>query len=191
LNNFRIIEAGGDFGGTWCWNRYPGAQCDIEAYCYLPYSRNSAACRRALRAPEISVLATHCEHVQSLRTACFQTKVTNLRWDEDITRWIVSTDRNDAMSALRGDGDGSAEPAEAAVGARQRRVRRPRSTPVVGTTTTPAAITAAVSADAHRDRHRRNSHSNVPHVSARETLYVFQRTPSSVDLRGNKPTDRE
>ena len=36
LDDFRIIEAGGDFGGTWYWNRYPGAQCDIESYCYLP-----------------------------------------------------------------------------------------------------------------------------------------------------------
>ncbi len=36
ISNFRIIEAGGDFGGTWYWNRYPGAQCDIESYCYLP-----------------------------------------------------------------------------------------------------------------------------------------------------------
>ena len=34
--DFRIIEAGGDFGGTWYWNRYPGAQCDTEPYCYLP-----------------------------------------------------------------------------------------------------------------------------------------------------------
>ena len=38
--DFRIIEKGGDFGGTWYWNRYPGAQCDIESYCYLPRSRN-------------------------------------------------------------------------------------------------------------------------------------------------------
>ncbi len=36
VDNFRIIESGGDFGGTWYWNRYPGAQCDIESYCYLP-----------------------------------------------------------------------------------------------------------------------------------------------------------
>ena len=36
ITNFRIIESGGDFGGTWYWNRYPGAQCDIESYCYLP-----------------------------------------------------------------------------------------------------------------------------------------------------------
>ncbi len=36
VTSFRIIEAGADFGGTWYWNRYPGAQCDTEAYCYLP-----------------------------------------------------------------------------------------------------------------------------------------------------------
>ena len=36
VDDFRIVETGGDFGGTWYWNRYPGAQCDIESYCYLP-----------------------------------------------------------------------------------------------------------------------------------------------------------
>ncbi len=36
IESFRIIEAGGDFGGTWYWNRYPGAQCDTESYIYLP-----------------------------------------------------------------------------------------------------------------------------------------------------------
>ena len=36
ITDFCIVEAGGDFGGTWYWNRYPGAQCDIESYCYLP-----------------------------------------------------------------------------------------------------------------------------------------------------------
>ena len=36
VTDIRLIEAGGDFGGTWYWNRYPGAQCDIESYCYLP-----------------------------------------------------------------------------------------------------------------------------------------------------------
>ena len=36
VKDIRIIEKGGDFGGTWYWNRYPGAQCDVEAYCYLP-----------------------------------------------------------------------------------------------------------------------------------------------------------
>jgi len=36
VSNIRIIEAAGDFGGTWYWNRYPGVQCDIESYCYIP-----------------------------------------------------------------------------------------------------------------------------------------------------------
>jgi len=36
LTDLRIVESGADFGGTWYWNRYPGAQCDIESYCYLP-----------------------------------------------------------------------------------------------------------------------------------------------------------
>src|SRR5579872_6858878 len=36
VDKIRIIEKGGDFGGTWYWNRYPGAQCDIESYIYLP-----------------------------------------------------------------------------------------------------------------------------------------------------------
>src|ERR1700741_3066104 len=36
IDDFRIIEKAGDFGGTWYWNRYPGAQCDIESYIYLP-----------------------------------------------------------------------------------------------------------------------------------------------------------
>jgi len=36
VKSLRIIEKGGDFGGTWYWNRYPGAACDVESYIYLP-----------------------------------------------------------------------------------------------------------------------------------------------------------
>ncbi len=36
VEDIRIIEKGGDFGGTWYWNRYPGVACDIESYVYLP-----------------------------------------------------------------------------------------------------------------------------------------------------------
>src|SRR6516165_9134853 len=36
IDDLRLIEKGGDFGGTWYWNRYPGAQCDVESYIYLP-----------------------------------------------------------------------------------------------------------------------------------------------------------
>src|SRR5262245_53744050 len=36
VDDLRMVEQGGDFGGTWYWNRYPGAYCDTEAYVYLP-----------------------------------------------------------------------------------------------------------------------------------------------------------
>ena len=42
VTDLRIIEAGGDFGGTWYWNRYPGVQCDNDAYCYLPLLEEKA-----------------------------------------------------------------------------------------------------------------------------------------------------
>src|SRR5262245_41701340 len=102
IDDIRIIEAGGDFGGTWYWNRYPGAQCDIESYCYLPLLEELGYMpkEKYSYAPEIY------EHSQRIASAfnlydaaCFQTSVTGLKWDEDSARWIVSTDRNDAMKA--------------------------------------------------------------------------------------------
>lgn len=36
VQDIRVIEKGGDFGGTWYWNRYPGIHCDIESYIYMP-----------------------------------------------------------------------------------------------------------------------------------------------------------
>jgi cyclohexanone monooxygenase len=80
LNNFRIIEAGGDFGGTWYWNRYPGAQCDIRGILL------SASARRTRLHAEGKVLvrAGIYEHSQRIANAFnrttqppFQTKVTN------------------------------------------------------------------------------------------------------------------
>ena len=102
LTDIRIIEAGGDFGGTWYWNRYPGAQCDIESYCYLPLLEelDYLPKEKYSYAPEIY------EHSQRIaksfdlyENACFQTKVTALCWDEESARWIVTTDRDDAMKA--------------------------------------------------------------------------------------------
>ena len=46
ITNIRILEKAGDFGGTWYWNQYPGAQCDIESYVYLPLSKRPAISRR-------------------------------------------------------------------------------------------------------------------------------------------------
>ena len=102
ITDVRIIESGADFGGTWYWNRYPGAQCDIESYCYLPLLEETGYMpkEKYSYAPEIF------EHSQRIGNqyglydlALFQTQVTDLSWDEHINRWIVNTDRGDAIKA--------------------------------------------------------------------------------------------
>src|SRR5215467_14235071 len=102
VKDVRIIEAGGDFGGTWYWNRYPGAQCDIESYCYLPLIEELGYVPKEKYsfAPEIYEHSQRiAQHYKLYDNALFQTRVTELRWDENAARWIVSTDRGDAMRA--------------------------------------------------------------------------------------------
>ena len=91
-SDVRIIEKGGDFGGTWYWNRYPGAQCDVESYIYLPLLEELGyvPTEKYSRAPEILAHSRAIGRKYDLyRNACFQTEVTELRWDEDAARWIV------------------------------------------------------------------------------------------------------
>ena len=94
VEDIRIIEKGGDFGGTWYWNRYPGAQCDIEAYIYLPLLEelNYIPEEKYSHAPEILKHSRAIgEHYGLYENACFQTEVTEMVWDESSARWIVST----------------------------------------------------------------------------------------------------
>src|SRR5215471_225829 len=102
ITNFRIIEKAGDFGGTWYWNRYPGAQCDVEGYLYLPLLEELGYIPKEKYsfAPEIYEHSQRIARAFNLYDAAsFQTKVTELRWDDEFARWIVSTDRGDAMKA--------------------------------------------------------------------------------------------
>nr|POE47871.1 pentalenolactone d synthase [Quercus suber] len=199
IHNIRMIEKGSDFGGTWYWNRYPGAQCDIESYVYMPLLHETQYVPTQKYAGGIELL----EHARRIGTkyglydkAIFQTEVKTLRWNEATAHWDVSTNRNDMISArfvipaagplhrpklpgLTGlgtfegktfhtsrwdyaytGGDASGNLAKLA----GKRVG------VIGTGATAVQI--------------------VPHLgAAAEHLYVFQRTPSSIDVRGNKPTD--
>src|SRR5665213_3431829 len=102
VTDIRIIEKGGDFGGTWYWNRYPGAACDIESYVYLPLLEEVGymPVEKYSRAGEIFAHAQAIgRHFDLYRNACFQTEVTELRWDEAAGRWIVSTSLGDAIKA--------------------------------------------------------------------------------------------
>lgn len=102
ITNYRLIEKGGDFGGTWYWNRYPGAACDVESYVYLPLLEETGymPTEKYAKAPEIFA---YCQLLgrtfDMYRAALFQTEVDDMRWDETTRRWHVITSRGDDLSA--------------------------------------------------------------------------------------------
>jgi cyclohexanone monooxygenase len=201
LTDIRLIEAGGDFGGTWYWNRYPGAQCDIESYCYLPLLEelNYVPKEKYSYGTEIY------EHSQRIGKAyglydlaLFQTRVRELRWDEDLKRWHIFTNRGDDIKArfivmCLGTASRAKMPGLPGIhefaghsfhtsrwdygytgGDTRGNLHKlaDKRVAIIGTGAT--AIQC------------------VPYLGAHaKQLYVFQRTPSSVDFRGNKPTDSD
>lgn len=102
IDNVRIIEKAGDFGGTWYWNRYPGVRCDVESYIYLPLLEETGyePTEKYATGPEI---LAYCQqlgrHFGLYDKALFQTAVTEVQWDEDRRRWSVRTDRGDVLYA--------------------------------------------------------------------------------------------
>jgi|KBSSwiStaDraftv2_1062776.scaffolds.fasta_scaffold104475_2 cyclohexanone monooxygenase len=199
IEDIRIIEKGGDFGGTWYWNRYPGAQCDIEAYIYLPLLEelDYIPKEKYSHAPEILAHSRAIgEHYDLYRNACFQTEVTDMRWDDAAARWIVSTNRGDEMRARY-------------VAMSNGPLNRPKLPAIPGVETfeghtfhtsrwdydyTGGDPTGNLS----KLRDKRiavigtgaTAVQCVPHLgAAAKELYVFQRTPSSIDVRNNRPTD--
>ena len=102
IDDFRIIEFGGDFGGTWYWNRYPGVQCDIEAYCYLPLLEEVGYIPKEKYSYGAEIFE-HCQrigrHFNLYEKALFQTEVMSLVWEEDIKRWRITTNRGDDIRA--------------------------------------------------------------------------------------------
>ncbi len=199
VDDIRIIDPADDFGGTWYWNRYPGIACDIESYVYLPLLEEIGYMPKE----KYSFGKEIRDHSQAIarefdlyRDVCFRTRVEELRWDEDAARWIVSTNRNDriraryiclatgplnrpklpgipgieqfeghSFHASRWDYSYTGGNSEGGLtGLQGKRVG------IIGTGATAVQI--------------------VPHVGEwAEHLYVFQRTPSSIDVKDNPPTD--
>ncbi len=201
IEDICLIEKGGDFGGTWYWNRYPGAQCDVESYIYLPLLEEVGymPTQKYAQAPEILQHSRAIgEHYRLYEGALFQTEVTAMTWDEDSGRWLVSTSRDDLIRARfvamangplnrpklpgipgienfrghtfhtsRWDYDYTGGDADGGLDhLHDKRVA------IIGTGATAVQC--------------------VPHVGeAAEHLYLFQRTPSGVDVRNNSQTDPE
>ncbi len=201
ITNIRIIEKAGDFGGTWYWNRYPGAQCDIESYVYLPLLEETGYIPREKYsfAPEIFEHAKRIgRHFNLYDRACFQTQVREARWDNDDRRWTITTDRGDVFKAryvIMSSGPLNRPKLPAIPGIENFKGHTfhtsrwdynytggdttgglhklaDKRVGIVGTGAT------AIQSVSHLGEHSKQ-------------LYVFQRTPSSVDERGNKPTDPE
>ena len=102
VTEIRIIEAGADFGGTWYWNRYPGAQCDTESYCYLPLLEELGY----MPQEKYSFVTEIFRHSQRIGQrydlydkTCFQTRVRSIDWDDQLQRWHITTNRGDDMKA--------------------------------------------------------------------------------------------
>jgi len=196
-----IVEKGGDFGGTWYWNRYPGAQCDVESYIYLPLLEELGYIPREKysHAPEILEHSRAIgRHFKLYDGALFQTGVTELRWDEDTNRWLVSTDRGDTIRARF-------------VSLASGPLNRPKLPGIPGIRDfkghtfhtsrwdydyTGGDSTGGLTKLADKRIAVIGTGATavqcVPHLAAAtQHLYVCQRTPSSIDVRDNRPTDPE
>ena len=102
ITDVRIVEKGGDFGGTWYWNRYPGAQCDTASMVYMPLLEETGhmPSEKYAHAPEILEQCRRIGRQYALYdNALFHTIVENVAWDQANRRWIISTDRGDRFTA--------------------------------------------------------------------------------------------
>jgi cation diffusion facilitator CzcD-associated flavoprotein CzcO len=202
IKDVRLIEKGGDFGGTWYWNRYPGAQCDTASMVYMPLLEETGhmPTEKYAHAPEI---LEHCRRIGEqyglYDNALFHTEVKDLSWDDDKKVWLIRTNRGDAFTAqFIGVGTGPLHVPKLpgipgienfkghsfhtsrwdydytggdANGAPLSKLADKRVA-IIGTGATSVQC--------------------VPHLAgACLELYVFQRTPSSVDIRANAPIDPE
>ncbi|MFN0091713.1 MAG: flavin-containing monooxygenase [Acidimicrobiales bacterium] len=98
----RFCEKGGDVGGTWYWNRYPGIACDVESYSYFPLLEEMEYFPTMKFASGFEIFE-YCQKMAEkfgfYEHCLFHTTVTNTVWNEEDGRWIVTTDRGDAMRA--------------------------------------------------------------------------------------------
>lgn len=200
VSGLRIIEGGGDVGGAWYWNRYPGAMCDTAAMVYLPLLEETGH----MPTQKYTFASEIFEHAQRIATqfglydnALFSTAVTSLEWEASSSRWIVRTNRGDEVRARfvamgtgplhrpklpgipgidkfgghcfhtsRWDYDYTGGDAR---GARMTKLADKR-VGIIGTGATAVQCIPQLARDA-------------------KALFVFQRTPSSIDVRNNHPID--
>ncbi|MEV0895318.1 NAD(P)/FAD-dependent oxidoreductase [Actinoplanes sp. NPDC049802] len=199
LRDIRMIDEAGDFGGTWYWNRYPGIHCDIEATVYMPLLEEVGYVPKWRYAPgeEIRQHAVAIgKRFDLYQDTLFHTRVTSLAWDDDATEWTVTTDRGDefrsryvvissglltqpklpgilGIETFRGHTFHTSRWDYGYTGGDQTgglEKLADKRVAVIGTGATGIQVIPHLASDAGH-------------------LFVFQRTPSTVDVRDNRPTD--
>ena len=102
FTDVRFCEKGGDVGGTWYWNRYPGIACDVESYSYLPLLEETGYIPSMKFASGFEILE-YCQKMAETfgfyDHCLFHTTVEATTWDEATGLWTVTTDRGDRMRA--------------------------------------------------------------------------------------------
>jgi cation diffusion facilitator CzcD-associated flavoprotein CzcO len=199
IDRIRVVDQAGGVGGTWYWNRYPGVMCDVESYIYLPMLEELGyvpKTRYAFGEEIREHLEAIAEKYDLVADGLFHTGVTEAAWDDSAARWRISTDRGDRLTAryyvlavgilnlmklpaipgmedfaghsfhtARWDyGFTGGGPGEPMTNLRDK---------VVGLVGTGATGIQCLPPLAESAKH----------------VYVFQRTPSAVGVRGNRPTE--
>jgi cation diffusion facilitator CzcD-associated flavoprotein CzcO len=201
VGRIRVLDQAGGIGGTWYWNRYPGVMCDVESYMYLPMLEELGYIpkHRYAFGEEIRLhLQAIAERFGLVDDALFHTGVTSARWDEDASRWHVETDRGDELTcryyvlavgilnllklpAVPGMEDFAGPSFHTArwdyhvTGGGPGQPLTELGDKVVALIGTGATGIQCLP----------------PLAEAAEHVYVFQRTPSAIGERGNRPTDPE
>ncbi|QFG26141.1 NAD(P)/FAD-dependent oxidoreductase [Actinomadura sp. WMMB 499] len=201
VEDVRIVELGGDFGGVWYWNRYPGIQVDTDSYCYLPLLEETGYVPT-----EKYASGQECyEHAQRIgrhfglyENAIFSTKVESAAWDAEIGRWRIGTNRGDDLRARF-------------VIMCQGPFNKPKLPGIPGITEyeghtfhsarwdyeyTGGDMTGGLDGLAGKKVAIIGTGASgigvIPHLArSAEHLHVFQRTPSYIHERGNSRTDPE
>jgi cyclohexanone monooxygenase len=199
--NIRVVDSASNVGGTWYWNRYPGAMCDVESYTYMPLLEELGyiPSEKYAHAPELMAHSQMIAEKWGLyENALFNTKCTGMTWDEGAQLWTITSNRGDAFKAkyvfmnfgtLTRPKLPGAPGVESFKGHMMHTSRwdfsytggdslgglsklGDKRVAIIGTGAT------AVQAVPHLGEHAKE-------------LYVFQRTPSSVDVRNNRKTTPE
>jgi cation diffusion facilitator CzcD-associated flavoprotein CzcO len=199
VERIRIIDQAGGIGGTWYWNRYPGVMCDVESYIYLPMLEelDYIPTQRYAFGEEIRHhLEAIAERFDLVPDALFHTGVTRAEWREDAGRWRIHTDRGDEISCrwyvlavgILNLMKLPVIPGMADFGGRSFHTARWDYSYTGGAPDQPLTdlgdkVVALIGTGASAIQ------CVPPLVQAAKHLYVFQRTPSAIGERGNRPTD--